>query len=231
MPTAADTSRDPPSGGSPATSAVLCITVVIVIGIVVCLARRNPALMVISENIQGRVRGAITSLGIGDETLKTMPVLKYTRTLNLSPGSHQDIALHTTEEDTTWRRGPRAMMHAMYMYPMIKRPRTRAARSWFFPGRHQQANFSRSKRSSPSAQEQGLAPAMRSCAICTEDFVYGTDVRKLPCDHLFHRSCIDPWLLDFAVTCPLCRIDIKSLAEGQTVTEPPRAATVDRGSG
>jgi hypothetical protein len=42
-----------------------------------------------------------------------------------------------------------------------------------------------------------------SCSICTEDFVGSDNVRILPCDHIYHRHCIDPWLLDFAGTCPL----------------------------
>ena len=42
-----------------------------------------------------------------------------------------------------------------------------------------------------------------SCSICTEDFVGSDIVRILPCDHIYHRHCIDQWLLDFADTCPL----------------------------
>jgi len=42
-----------------------------------------------------------------------------------------------------------------------------------------------------------------TCSICTEDFVEGRNVRILPCHHIYHRRCIDPWLLDFAGTCPL----------------------------
>ncbi|KAK3393512.1 hypothetical protein B0H63DRAFT_458386 [Podospora didyma] len=49
------------------------------------------------------------------------------------------------------------------------------------------------------------------------------DVRKLPCRHLFHPICIDPWLLDFSVTCPLCRVDLKATAARHLVAEPPRA--------
>ena len=41
------------------------------------------------------------------------------------------------------------------------------------------------------------------CSICTEDFTVGEDVRVLPCDHKFHPSCIDPWLIDVSGTCPL----------------------------
>lgn len=47
---------------------------------------------------------------------------------------------------------------------------------------------------------------LQSCSICTEDFVDGDDIRRLPCDHIFHPRCIDPWLCGFAVTCPLWQV-------------------------
>jgi hypothetical protein len=42
-----------------------------------------------------------------------------------------------------------------------------------------------------------------SCSVCTEDFAENDTVRILPCGHIYHRRCIDPWLLDFGSTCPL----------------------------
>ena len=42
-----------------------------------------------------------------------------------------------------------------------------------------------------------------NCSICTEDFETGENVRILPCKHIYHRRCIDPWLLKFSGTCPL----------------------------
>lgn len=51
-----------------------------------------------------------------------------------------------------------------------------------------------------------LGPPLQACSICTEDFVHGDDVRRLPCDHIFHPRCIDPWLSAFAVTCPLWQV-------------------------
>jgi protein-arginine kinase activator protein McsA len=41
------------------------------------------------------------------------------------------------------------------------------------------------------------------CSICTEDFIDGEDIRLLNCAHIYHQRCIDPWLLNFAGTCPL----------------------------
>ena len=42
-----------------------------------------------------------------------------------------------------------------------------------------------------------------SCSICTEDYSEGDELRKLPCGHVFHKACVDPWLRDRARTCPL----------------------------
>ncbi|KAL1967057.1 hypothetical protein VTN77DRAFT_3581 [Rasamsonia byssochlamydoides] len=56
------------------------------------------------------------------------------------------------------------------------------------------------------------------CAICTDDFVKGQDVRVLPCNHQFHPECVDPWLVNVSGTCPLCRIDlnpVEAVTEGE----------------
>ncbi|KAF4998931.1 hypothetical protein FDECE_11666 [Fusarium decemcellulare] len=47
----------------------------------------------------------------------------------------------------------------------------------------------------------------QGCSICTEDFSDGAHLRSLPCGHVFHSDCIDPWLLERSVTCPLCRLN------------------------
>lgn len=42
-----------------------------------------------------------------------------------------------------------------------------------------------------------------SCSICLSDFAVGASMRRLPCAHQFHRSCIDKWLARNK-RCPLC---------------------------
>ncbi|XP_066475210.1 E3 ubiquitin-protein ligase RNF149 isoform X2 [Tiliqua scincoides] len=56
-------------------------------------------------------------------------------------------------------------------------------------------------------KDKGLDVDAENCAICIENFQPKDTVRVLPCKHVFHRHCIDPWLLDHR-TCPMCKLDI-----------------------
>ncbi|XP_069029595.1 E3 ubiquitin-protein ligase RNF128a [Embiotoca jacksoni] len=55
------------------------------------------------------------------------------------------------------------------------------------------------------------------CAVCIESYKAGDVVTVLTCDHIFHKACIEPWLLERR-TCPMCKCDIlKALGvEGDT---------------
>lgn len=45
-----------------------------------------------------------------------------------------------------------------------------------------------------------------SCAICLEDFVIGSSqLRELPCGHVFDPPCIDQYLIEQSSQCPLCK--------------------------
>ncbi|XP_052793055.1 E3 ubiquitin-protein ligase RNF130-like isoform X1 [Mya arenaria] len=45
------------------------------------------------------------------------------------------------------------------------------------------------------------------CAVCIEPYKVCDVIRVLPCKHVFHKSCVDPWLLDQR-SCPMCKMDI-----------------------
>ncbi|CRK99170.1 CLUMA_CG012502, isoform A [Clunio marinus] len=47
------------------------------------------------------------------------------------------------------------------------------------------------------------------CTICLSQFEVDNDVRRLPCMHLFHRDCVDQWLVT-SKHCPICRVDIET---------------------
>ncbi|OMH82130.1 putative RING finger protein [Zancudomyces culisetae] len=46
------------------------------------------------------------------------------------------------------------------------------------------------------------------CTICNRNISLRTKVRKIPCKHLFHVSCLDYNLLHNSVLCPVCGIDL-----------------------
>ncbi|KAJ7962237.1 E3 ubiquitin-protein ligase RING1-like [Quillaja saponaria] len=46
-----------------------------------------------------------------------------------------------------------------------------------------------------------------TCAICKDVITLGTEVNQLPCLHLYHPSCILPWLSN-RNSCPLCRYEL-----------------------
>lgn len=46
---------------------------------------------------------------------------------------------------------------------------------------------------------------MSTCMICLEQYSPASLCRLLPCGHIFHPSCIDPWLLSRSARCPCCQ--------------------------
>ncbi|KAL1198154.1 E3 ubiquitin-protein ligase [Cardamine amara subsp. amara] len=55
--------------------------------------------------------------------------------------------------------------------------------------------------------EHTLLQEDAECCICLSEYEDGTELRKLPCGHHFHCSCVDKWLYINA-TCPLCKYNI-----------------------
>ncbi|PKU71030.1 RING-H2 finger protein ATL74-like [Dendrobium catenatum] len=46
------------------------------------------------------------------------------------------------------------------------------------------------------------------CSVCLSAFLDGQRVRRLlDCNHCYHASCIDRWLMSHA-SCPICRADV-----------------------
>ncbi|KAJ0986897.1 hypothetical protein J5N97_005253 [Dioscorea zingiberensis] len=43
------------------------------------------------------------------------------------------------------------------------------------------------------------------CRVCLARFEPESEADRLPCGHVFHKTCIERWLEYHHVTCPLCR--------------------------
>uniref|UniRef100_A0A674K8R2 RING-type domain-containing protein n=1 Tax=Terrapene triunguis TaxID=2587831 RepID=A0A674K8R2_9SAUR len=50
-------------------------------------------------------------------------------------------------------------------------------------------------------------PDFDHCAVCIECYKQNDVVRILPCKHVFHKACVDPWLSEHC-TCPMCKLNI-----------------------
>ena len=61
----------------------------------------------------------------------------------------------------------------------------------------------------PSSQQlphRQVVFAQESCPICLDDFIsHETVVRQLPCVHVYHPDCIDPFLRENSSLCPICK--------------------------
>uniref|UniRef100_A0A0A9FAY2 RING-type domain-containing protein n=1 Tax=Arundo donax TaxID=35708 RepID=A0A0A9FAY2_ARUDO len=60
------------------------------------------------------------------------------------------------------------------------------------------------------------------CVFCLSAIRDGEEVRELRCRHVFHRACLDAWLIRPRATCPLCR-------DRLLPSDPPRACSADDG--
>lgn len=54
---------------------------------------------------------------------------------------------------------------------------------------------------------------IKDCSICQENYKKNEIIRELPCKHLFHRRCIDRWLLNESSKCPNCRMTVSDKTE------------------
>jgi hypothetical protein len=76
--------------------------------------------------------------------------------------------------------------------------------------------------SAPDARSSAETP---TCAVCMCDAEAGDTLRRLPCGHEFHKTCVDRWLAGHR-TCPMCKSDVVEGAEGGS-----RATRTNTGGG
>ncbi|XP_076462855.1 RING finger protein 11-like [Babylonia areolata] len=55
----------------------------------------------------------------------------------------------------------------------------------------------------PMGLYDGTSKKAKECVICMVEFAMGDMLRFLPCMHVYHKDCIDDWLMR-SLTCPSC---------------------------
>ncbi len=46
-----------------------------------------------------------------------------------------------------------------------------------------------------------------TCTVCMTEFIEGDMLLTMPCIHMFHKKCVDPWLRNHD-NCPMCKTTI-----------------------
>ena len=65
-----------------------------------------------------------------------------------------------------------------------------------------------------AADDEADGRPVSECCCCSEAYRPGSRVARTPCGHHFHRGCLVTWLRQRS-TCPLCRLDLRALAEAR----------------
>lgn len=64
----------------------------------------------------------------------------------------------------------------------------------------------------PTFEYQNLSNEIKNfndaCSICKMDYLPTDEIRHIKCNHVFHKECIDPWLLNENYKCPVCREEV-----------------------
>lgn len=207
-------------GNAPTITTTLCIALAIVILIGVCIARKTNTLAAVRE-VATRTRSTLNGRGLDNTTINSIPIVQYTSGRNRRGTNECERGrLETIPEDggAAPEHGSGNDNNTAKSHALVRMQGTLTRWKALVP-----------KRPSPRLQKPHPADLSRqeetSCSICTEDFADGAELRKLPCGHLYHPSCIDQWLREFNVTCPLCRVDLSVSATVAALPKPHRVST------
>lgn len=58
-----------------------------------------------------------------------------------------------------------------------------------------------------------------NCVICLCEFDLEDNVTVLPCKHIYHKECIEPWLVNKSSLCPICKQSIFKNGESRSINE------------
>jgi hypothetical protein len=59
----------------------------------------------------------------------------------------------------------------------------------------------------PEKKYSEISTECNTCSICQDEIDKDHTVRQLNCNHIYHKECIDKYLLEYSYKCPICRAE------------------------
>jgi hypothetical protein len=187
-------------------SSILTVALIALIILVTCFTqRRHPTITTFRPTRHPYVRETRQRKDIEAFTLESIPIVKYSAVLQ----RNEQIRVAKDSHSTSYTSPLRREVRPKHTCPEAAAVATSEEKEEGDtpikdPGVPNSSNKTSPRMHTIQTRDEsrpGHEPA--SCSICTEDFLDRENVRILPCDHIYHQRCIDPWLLGFAGTCPL----------------------------
>jgi hypothetical protein len=61
----------------------------------------------------------------------------------------------------------------------------------------------------PEKQYSEISTEFNTCSICQDELSKDNIIRQLNCSHIYHKECIDKYLLEYSSKCPICRAECR----------------------
>jgi hypothetical protein len=61
----------------------------------------------------------------------------------------------------------------------------------------------------PEKKYSEISTEFSTCSICQDELSKDNVIRQLNCSHIYHKECIDKYLLEYSSKCPICRAECR----------------------
>lgn len=187
---------------------IITVLFLVIIGTGAVRAHRYPERYGPRNGFGGRPRQS-RAKGLARAVLETLPIVKFGDAEPAKPDPTVELenaAANARANNENHVNAPEDAPRHLSTIPESPIEPTASLRDGDHLASRDNASIASSDRGNSSGhgavQDTGSVEAL-GCSICTEDFTVGEDMRVLPCNHRFHPSCVDPWLVNVSGTCPL----------------------------
>jgi len=200
-----------PGGSSNFSNTKVSLALVVEVGVIVILAawithRKRRTLRASTFAEPPRIHGRRHQNRLGVYLLESIPVVKY----SARPPSNDQEQATDISDSAVYACPLRSEAPTIAAYPEATEiARAEGYNTEMIVENRRTPDYNiKVPKEADISQNQGRSGLGRrreplSCSVCTENFIENEDIRILPCGHMHHQRCIDPWLLGFAATCPL----------------------------